>query len=907
MIVAKAPRRSLCCTAVAVGFALAAHSATVPVGEYEQVVPVLGQNMLANGDFERDTDGDGMPDEWGNVEHWRKTTRAEVRQARLDDGTGAIRVRFLTDGGCVINYLLREVRRYFRPPEPADLYHALSVKHQGHGVVYGHTIDARYCGIGSTPRIRRPGDWRTGASVYRYDPAQHEGIAMVRIYIRGARAGDTYWVDDYVLRIPRADEIDALRRKVAVGQKWRIISTDEAGKAKGVSKGNLLGDSSFESNPNYCRVRDGMKWWALGGRLVAGGAFHGNLAMADRAVSDPYTFRECVPHTVSLYAKGTAGSAVSVSVENAYSHALAARRTFRVTDDWQRHWFSFVPVPHVEALQAALRVSISGQGCLIDAVQLEEGGPRDYTPPKLELSVLVKRRRDRSFVAFFHDDERIPILVSAQARGESAISVRVVVRDFWMGEVLSMPLHLELPGAARSELLLGPLPRGAYRVHVEAEGVKCRSVQFGVISRDLADGSEICGGSHETGRDFNRHFVAALGLTWSRHHAAYTGPYWGRPKDVPWLSADYWASAGTYLAKKAQNPKLRHWGSFVYPPEPWRTELKRIAGSSSELPEGFFRNSREYFSRAVPRFSKVVKYWECWNEPVAFTPKQYLQMLTRFSAMIKRSDPTAKVVGFSGFFSPTSWDGYMVPLMKMGALKHCDVISYHGYWNDWPEDKLFGHKPLREHLRVIRNKAAAAGKPELPVWDNEFFLWGTSWYDDERPPARVRIRNCEFDYRTGAAVIVHYVTIAYAHGVRHFGPHCFDHDVVTKAEGTIEYDCRGFEYDYGLKPKTVAYAVVCHKLEKARLVHERVDGDLFAYVFAKPQGSLAVVFTRHGRPAQVELPGTVLEFRNIFDGQFSGVRTERGRYVVSLVGEPVYVECDLPAAQLAGFVCAAGL
>jgi len=345
----------------------------------------------------------------------------------------------------------------------------------------------------------------------------------------------------------------------------------------------------------------------------------------------------------------------------------------------------------------------------------------------------------------------------------------------------------------------------------------------------------------------------------------------------------------------------------VYPPEPWRTELKRIAGSSSELPEGFFRNSEEYFSRAVPRFSKAVKYWECWNEPVAFTPKQYLQMLTRFNAMIKRLDPAAKVVGFSGFFSPTSWDRYMVPLMKMGALKHCDVLSYHGYWSNWPEDKLFGQKPLREHLRVIRAEAAAAGKPDLPIWDNEFFLWGTSWYDDERTPARIRIRNRDFDYRTGAAVIVHYVTIAYAHGVRHFGPHCFDHDLATKAEGTIEYDCRGFEYDRGLKPKTIAYAVVCHKLEQARLVHERVTGDLLAYVFAKPEGSLAVVFTRHGVPARAILPGTDLRFRNIFDGPFPRAQKGKGQYAVSLVGEPVYVECDLPAQTLAQCIDRMGL
>ena len=159
----------------------AAHAAHVPVARYRQVVPSGGANMLANGGFERDSDGDGMPDEWGNVEHWRHTTRAEVRQVRLDDGTCALRVKFLTDGGCVVNYLLREKRRYFRLMAPADVYHALRVKHAGHGVVYGHAIDAQYRTIGSTAKVRRAGDWRKLATIHRYDPALHDGIDSTKV------------------------------------------------------------------------------------------------------------------------------------------------------------------------------------------------------------------------------------------------------------------------------------------------------------------------------------------------------------------------------------------------------------------------------------------------------------------------------------------------------------------------------------------------------------------------------------------------------------------------------------------------------------------------------------------------------------------------------------------------------
>ena len=241
----------------------------------------------------------------------------------------------------------------------------------------------------------------------------------------------------------------------------------------------------------------------------------------------------------------------------------------------------------------------------------------------------------------------------------------------------------------------------------------------------------------------------------------------------------------------------------------------------------------------------------------------------------------------------------MTPLMEMGALKHCDVISYHGYWNDWPEDKLFGYQRLAEYLDHIRSEAAKAGKPDMPIWDNEFTRWGTSWYDDERTPRRIRTRPRQFSYRTGAAAIVHYVTIAYAHGVMHFGPHCFDHDLSAKGEGRIEYDQRAFEYDYGLKPKAISYAVVCHKMQGARLANETVRGGLHVYVFEKSQASLAVLFMRHGRRAALVLrEAGGLRFRNIFDGPFTDVQQREGTSTLRLVGEPVYIESPLSAEEL---------
>ena len=885
-----------------------------PIEKFKKIMPQMGESMLSNGDFEKDTDGDGMPDEWGNVEHRCKTSRWKISREKMLNGNHVLKVQFLTKGDCVINYLLRERHRYFEPGEAATVYHALRVKHAGHGIVFGRTISSTYASIGLTRKIGMRCDWRTLAGVYRYDPAVHRGIAMVRIYIKEARPGDRYWIDDYVLRLVTATEGEAILNRIATKGAWKEISPEEAAAAKDVNKGNMLRDSSFELNPAYCPIRYGLKWWSIGGKVVKGDSAHGEYAVRNEVYSDPYLFRAGKPHTLSLFAKGTGAKSVTVTVGDSFSSGKqGARKGFELTSQWKRCSFSFVPRQNDEATQAALKIIVDGrEGCLIDAVQLEEGGLTDYSGVDGELSLLIARRADRSHVSFFYDGEKIPMLVAVQKKGPAEIDARVVVRDFWMNVVRRVPVKFSIPAGqevASIELALEPFERGAYLARLEGNEEKSRSMQFGVISRDLAEGSEIMGASHTTGLDFNRHFVEALGITWTRHHAAYSGPHYSRTAKTPWLGKDYWVDEDKQLAQKTKNPKLRYWGSSVYPPEPWRSELKRVAGSKKPLPKGYFQTMDEYFEAAVPRFKKTIKYWECWNEPPSFfSPEQYLQMLVWFNRTIKRLDPEAVVVGFSGYLDPEWWNHFMVPLMKMGALKHCDVVSYHGYnfadprygSRSWPEEKLFGYKTLAEYLDFIRAEARKVGKSDMPIRDNEFTLWGTSWYDNERvPDVRGKLRK-PFDYATGAAIIVHYVTIGYAHGVRHFGPHCFDHQIKQQRQGTLEYNQHGMDYDYGIKPKAISYAVVCNKMNGAKYVSEKIKSDLHAYVFDKSSGSLAVVFARTGKKAVVSMKAADgLDYRNIFDGPFAGVSKDGDKIRLKLLGQPVYIQSKVDGKALA--------
>jgi len=710
---------------------------------------------------------------------------------------------------------------------------------------------------------------------------------------------------------------------------WEKLSPEEAAKATDVAKGNLLADSSFEGLVGVESIMNGPRWWAGGGQILREGGQHGSICIKRYARTDPIPYSPGIPYTLSFYAKGPEGASLKAIVR--HSHKLTPSQGIRkkvvpqlqfeakLTNQWKRYSFAFRPGPFMLVSNQNLVIQAEGKDAVFDAFQLEQGGLTEYAPKPLEFFVNFQDRDGRYWVNYCFDDKPIPVRVVATRQSSGEVSATLIVRDFWMQPAHTRPIKLKIvDGAVAADLTvqLPLLPKGSYRIYLEGGGVKARSMVFGVIGRDLREPAEIMGASHMAGLDWNALFTDDFGITWSRHHAAYTGPHGSRTVHTPWLGKDYWADEDKQLSQKTKNPKLRFWGGFHYPPAPWDRPdcslpikgvyMQKYLASGKMLPEDFYAKNEEYFRAAVPRFKNTIKYWECWNEPTnwSFTPKSYFEMLKWFYKLIKELDSDAVVVGFSGFLTPKTWNEFVVPLMEMGALQYCDVISYHGYFDDWAEDKLWDYKELRHYLDTIRQYAAKAGKPDMPIWDDEFSLWGESWYDDERPVAVAvpkRDPRLRFDGCGAVSQIVHYVTIGYAYGIRHFGPHLFTFRDPEQDQHRIEYFQPAMDYDGSIKPKAIAYAVVCHKMNDAKLVAERIKGDLFVYTFSKPGGSLAVVFTRHGKSAKLEMgKAEGVKFRDAFDAPFKGVAIKDGRTVIRLRDhDPIYVESSLSGDALA--------
>lgn len=891
--------------------------------------PEAGRNFILNGDFETGPVG-VMPKNWGRVEYWAASTTASVETVKLDEGNQALCIRFLTDGGCVINYLLREKNEYFSLRDPAILFHSLRVKNLGNGRVYGVVIDPKYATVSQTEPVYRTDKWQETFSIV--GPKSGD-IGMVRIYIKDAKAGDVYFIDDYILKTVTEKEAEDIRDKDNKSAAWMEIAGGPAGLEAGKA-GNILNDSSFESTQGAVPLRYGTKWWTHGGEIVrTNDAPHGEYVINRECYSDPCLYCPDIPYTFSFFAKAPEGSVVKACVVSPPAGdfdcniwfrtpdiAKTITKTFQGTGQWTRYSFSFIPRMIKGKPNQVLTAGLSGDNdCFFDAVQLEEGALTDYRPQKLELFTLIPRRKETSNVTLFFDKEKIPVIAVAQRMDREtpeSVAAEIIVNDFWENTVRAIPLALQFPAkavAVTQEVALSSLPRGVYRVYIKSGTTQSRSVAFGIVGRYLAEGSEIAGGSHETGLDFNRAFIEALGLTWTRHHAAYWGTYYDRGT-MPADGKSYdWSSTEKEIAQKSKDKKLRFWGSVAYPPDPWtqRIDTGQLVSDPKMLDE-FLDGLAGYMALAVGRFKDVIKYWECWNEPSEknMPPLVYLPMLKRFYKTVKSIDPNAVVIGGC----PCSAEGietYILPLIKMGAANYLDVISYHSYLEGWPEEKISNTagKTLIWQLAQLNKTLKEAGAKK-DLWDNEFWLSGSDWYTDagERVPLAAPTSLAGkapcFNYRTGAAAIVHLVTIEYAYGVRHFGLHCFDHDVSFQFPQKPEYDMRAFSYDYAVKPKAISYAVICNKLNGAKIVDRHIGKRFLYFVFEKPGNkTFAVLFARKGEKARLELENARgLDFRNIFDDSFPGVKRKWKRTIIELTGEPVYIETDRPAGDVASIL-----
>ncbi|MCM8769808.1 MAG: cellulase family glycosylhydrolase, partial [Candidatus Omnitrophica bacterium] len=142
------------------------------------------------------------------------------------------------------------------------------------------------------------------------------------------------------------------------------------------------------------------------------------------------------------------------------------------------------------------------------------------------------------------------------------------------------------------------------------------------------------------------------------------------------------------------------WGA-----QKWLQPFWKPAGGAAwkqENKSAFMSAWEEFLFQTVKRYRSYVNYWEIWNEPnCTFTGEEYGELLKRAATAIRKADPKAKIVGFSGGgYDQKFYD----EALRVAGADSFDIASVHFYGGD-----VAAHRGFAGFLRKV-------GKPG---WNTE--------------------------------------------------------------------------------------------------------------------------------------------------------------------------------------------
>jgi len=264
--------------------------------------------------------------------------------------------------------------------------------------------------------------------------------------------------------------------------------------------------------------------------------------------------------------------------------------------------------------------------------------------------------------------------------------------------------------------------------------------------------------------------------------------------------------------------------------QPWLKEYAQPPVNSGAVWEpakrAFYMKAwGDFIYALVSRYKPYVKHWEIENEPNAgFTPGQYAEILRVASREIRRADPQAKVVGFSGGgFSRKFYD----PVLKACGPENFDIVSVHFYGYADPDFASF----LKETGRPGWNTEVGSTGPSfftsLPNFDSvkEKDYW-------QLRPGIIQA-NAVSDVRTYLSSMSVGGIEKYFYYFARFG-NCGPSQPTTWAGGGKEL----VEYDGSLRANAVGLSIASHFIDGGRYQGAvELDKTVTAHLYRKAAGT----------------------------------------------------------------------
>jgi hypothetical protein len=650
-------------------------------------------------------------------------------------------------------------------------------------------------------------------------------------------------------------------------------------------KGNILENSSFEvgTGHGWGILNEGYdRDFTLPSLLDTTVAYHGtaSLRVTDKieVISKAYKVNPNKTYTLSVWLKASGYTPGTLSIYNplgvppGYQSPPTLSTAFAVGTAWQRVTLRGVLLSY-PTNDYQIRIWINnakGAGVYtwIDAIQLEEGDLSPYsTKTPIEIGLVSNRLGN-----IFFENELVTMDLLAHNTGDAASAkVAYEIYDHMNNKVNQGAATVSLPPRSTSKTSLDCAlgKRGVFRIllWVDSQDGTAEEVTYSIIPpprNSGVDQSSIIG-IHPNLVTFQLAILQKLGMKWGRAMSPSTVFRWSiiEPEEGKFV----WYDA---QVQKAIDHGVTVMGTLgvdkLWPP--W--------ADRAGLPD--LDKWERFVEQVVTHYKAQVKYWEIWNEPnYVFTPTFYAEILKRAASVIRRVDPSAKIVGIGGVFSDT-WIVDVMKLLGDNPTSYFDYISTHLYGTDPQFVK-------RIKTNVIDRYNVEVWNTETGVWDSGLYQGTNSNFLREGEPIWPHL-DAERYYQ-GSVGAAEQLVVNFFHTIGNGVTRYFYYDSRLYATPAyLKHHPTILEYDDTIRPKGIAYSIIAHLFDKARgLGNISIDPTTYAYLFDRA-GTPLVALWSSDRKERLITP-TTSQFR-VYDLMGNPVAISGS--TIRFNGSPVYVE-----------------
>jgi hypothetical protein len=705
-----------------------------------------GTDMIRNGDFELDTNGDGMADSWqfagdnGVVVNWSRDAGftgsfSQMLQCTQFTSTSSASHAML----CQLNTLRLEKGQWYKISFAAK---ESGIPGGGVQVAISDTQVWQNCGLNESFRARPA--WREFEFVFQAAATISDHVRLQFWYT----STGTFWLDNV-----------RLEPSAPVEQRYTEVLPPTPGV-------NLLCNSSFECGTSGWGSIADVPGWAGNLNMLVGsidgtaGKFHGSsfmIALTPETIPVFYfdyfaLYRAPVKapllanrgwiavepgaaYTVSAYLKAEPANRVGVlSIRQAFRGSL--RKQVTLTGSWQRYSFTFHPQSSqvFVALGPDLEASNREAGTVwIDAVQLEKGEQATEYQPRATVEVGVESPQLGNLFPEGKEPQMTGLVFNT-GRISQSIRLHATTTDFDDAAVHEGDLSIKVDPSEQATIAIHPgvTQKGFYRLHVEspeAQVALTRPMRFAIIT-PYRHPDSLFGMNHAYPWPHLLDLSKQVGLGWFRDWSL-------KWHDVEPQQGQFEFAEPDRQIDRVLERGLKVIGLLPFPSANWSSSADDDVPPIRTSPENrqraayMPRNLNDfavYVRQTVQHYRGRINVWEILNEPIytdyslprtyGYQVTDYVRLLKVAYQAVKEVDAGALVIGgIAG--GPTT---YTQEFIDAQGLRWVDALNLHIY------PGLTASEAYEASLRQLREKMGTS-RPARPIW----FTEGAYYADDDKP------------------------------------------------------------------------------------------------------------------------------------------------------------------------------